>query len=249
MLDHIRIVLISTSHPGNIGAAARAMKTMGLSQLYLVAPETDFPHPKAAEMSSGALDVLEGATVVSELGEAIQDCGLIIGTSARTRKIPWPLLSPRELNEKLKQAWMPASAGMTGGAIAIIFGREQSGLTNEELSCCHCHLQIPANPDYSSLNLAAAVQIIAYECRLASMNVDTHERSSWDHRLASADEMAHFFQHLEQVLIDIDFLKVTAPRKLMTRLRRFFLRAEPDVMEVNLLRGILTAMKRRISEN
>lgn len=233
MLDQIRIVLVNTSHPGNIGSAARAMKTMGLSQLYLVEPE-QFPHEKANELASGAGDVLEQAIVVSDLDQALQDCTLVIGTSARSRAVPWPLFSPRQMGEKLQQE--PSSS-----QIAIIFGREQSGLTNEELQRCHFHIQIPANPEYSSLNLAAAVQVVAYECRVASL---THDVSDvWDYRLATADEMEKFFQHLQTVLIEIDFLKMSAPRKLMTRLRRLFLRTRPDVMEMNILRGILTAIQ------
>src|SRR5579883_2675766 len=230
MLDRIRIVLVNTSHPGNIGSAARAMKTMGLSELYLVAPE-EFPHDKAKEMASGATDILESAVVVSTLDEAISDCTWVIGTSARSRTIPWPLLMPREAAEKIRQE--PAAS-----QVAILFGREQSGLTNEELQRCHLHMQIPANPDYSSLNLAAAVQVVSYEMRVASLN-QTEYADEWDYRLATADEMEKFFTHLQDVLVEIDFLKMNAPRKLMTRLRRMFLRTRPDVMEMNILRGIL----------
>lgn len=234
MLDHIRIVLINTSHPGNIGSAARAIKTMGLSQLYLVEPK-DFPHPKANEMASGAVDILENAVVTTCLDEAIADCTLVIGTSARNRAIPWPLLSPRQMAEKL--VGEPAQ-----GDIAILFGREQSGLTNEELQRCNFHIQIPANPEYSSLNLAAAVQVVAYEIR-ASMTADDKILEEWDYRLANADEMEKLFTHLQNVLIEIDFLKLNAPRKLMTRLRRLFFRARPDIMEMNILRGFLTAVQ------
>ncbi|SRR5579883_1610212 len=233
MLDHIRIVLISTSHPGNIGSTARAMKTMGLGELYLVSPQ-QFPHDKAKEMASGATDILDQAVVVETLDEAIADCGLVVGTSARLRTIPWPLFTPREIAEKIK-AEPPHP-------VAILFGREQSGLTNEELQRCHWHVQIPANPDYSSLNLAAAVQVIAYELRMASLNQYSFGEE-WDYRLATADEMEKFFTHLQEVLVQLDFLKLNAPRKLMTRLRRFFFRARPDVMEMNILRGILAAVQ------
>lgn len=234
MLNNIRIVLINTSHPGNIGSVARAMKTMGLSDLWLVAPK-EFPHAKADEMASGATDLLAQATVVETLNEAIADCVLVVGTSARMRKVPWPLVSPREMAEKIR-------AEAPNNQVAIVFGREQSGLTNEELERCHLHVNIPANPDYSSLNLASAVQVIAYELRVASLvgNVADEE---WDYRLATSDEMEKFFNHLQEVLIEIDFLKMSAPRKLMTRLRRFFNRARPDVMEMNILRGILSAMQ------
>jgi len=153
------------------------------------------------------------------------------------RAIPWPLLTPPQLARKIKQ-----ESG--GGEAAIVFGRERSGLTNEELERCHCHVHIPANPDYSSLNLASAVQILAYECRMASL--DGAAQEEWDFRFATADEMEKYFRHLEEVLIELDFLKPNAPRKLMTRLRRFFLRARPDVMEMNILRGILSAIQGRV---
>lgn len=234
MLDRIRIVLVNTSHPGNIGSAARAMKTMGLTQLYLVSPEK-FPHAKANEMASSAGDVVDNAIVVETLDEAIGDCTLVVGSSARMRNIPWPLLAPREMAAKVK-----AEPG--NGEIAILFGREQSGLTNEELQRCHVHVHIPANPEYSSLNIAAAVQVIAYELRMASLWQET-VTEEWDYRLATADEMEKFFTHLQEVLIEIDFLKMSAPRKLMTRLRRLFFRTRLDVMEMNILRGMLTAVQ------
>ena len=237
MLDNIRIVLIQTSHPGNIGAAARAMKTMGLSELYLVAPQ-QFPHPKAEEMASNAGDVLANAVVVETLDEAIGECVLVVGASARSRVIPWPMLTPRALAEKVKQESPTAQ-------IAILFGCEQSGLSNEELQRCHFHIQIPANPAYSSLNIAAAVQIIAYELRVASLEAPEIETDDhWDYRFANADEMEKFFTHLQAVLIKLDFLKLSAPRKLMARLRRLFVRARPDVNEINILRGILTAIEK-----
>lgn len=234
MLERIRIVLINTSHPGNIGSVARAMKTMGLTELYLVSPE-QFPHPKAIEMASGASDLLDQAVKVDTLDDAIAHCTLVVGTSARMRTIPWPLYTPRQMTEKLKQE-------SSSSQIAILFGREQSGLTNAELQRCHVHTQIPANPEYSSLNIAAAVQVIAYEIRLASLEKMALPEV-WDYRLATAEEMEKFFCHLKEVLIDVDFLKMNAPRKLMTRLRRLFFRARPDVMEMNILRGMLTAIQ------
>lgn len=234
MLNRIRIVLVNTSHPGNIGSVARAMKTMGLAQLYLVAPQY-FPHQKADELAVGATDILKQATVTATLEAAIRDCALVIGTSARSRTIPWPLLTPRRMAEQVRQE-SPTSQ------IAIIFGCEQSGLTNEELQRCHLHIQIPANPDYSSLNLAAAVQVIAYELRMASLN-EAEVTQGWDYRFATTEEMEKFFTHLQDVLVEIDFLKMNAPRKLMTRLRRLFSRARPDMMEVNMLRGILAAIQ------
>jgi tRNA (cytidine32/uridine32-2'-O)-methyltransferase len=234
MLDRIRIVLVSTTHPGNIGSAARAMKTMGLSELFLVTPEK-FPHPKAVELAVGAADLLEQAVVVETLEEALADCTLVIGTSARSRTIPWPVAMPREMAEKVRGE--PANS-----QTAILFGQEQSGLTNEELQRCHLHVQIPSCADFSSLNLAAAVQVIAYELRIASLDQSSYP-DDWDYRLATADEMEKFFTHLQEVLIEVDFLKMSAPRKLMTRLRRLFFRTRPDVMEMNILRGMLTAVQ------
>lgn len=229
-----RIVLINTSHPGNIGATARAMKTMGLSQLVLVDP-LSFPHAKAIEMAVGATDILENALVVKTLDEAIRDCTFIAGTSARSRAIPWPVISPRELAEKVIHS--------TSANVAILFGREQSGLTNEELQRCHVHIQIPSHSDYTSLNLAAAVQVIAYELRVAALSqTNTPTQMEWDYPPATSQEMEGFYEHLKQVLIDADFLKPEAPRQLMTRLRRLFNRTQLDSMEINILRGILTAL-------
>jgi tRNA (cytidine32/uridine32-2'-O)-methyltransferase len=234
MLKNIRIILVNTSHPGNIGSVARAMKTMGLKELYLVAP-LQYPHNKAIEMASNAVDVLEGAAVVENLDQAISGCGLVVGASARSRTIPWPMLSPRELGEKALQESQHHK-------VAILFGQEQSGLTNEELHRCNFHVHIPSNPEYSSLNLAAAVQVIAYELRVAALQA-SQEPQAWDYDYATAEAMQSFYEHLEKVLIDIQFLNPKAPRQLMTRLRRLFNRARPDVMELNILRGILGAIK------
>lgn len=228
-LTNIRIVLINTSHPGNIGSAARAMKTMGLSKLYLVDP-IKFPHHQADELASQATDILKQATVVKTLDEAIGNCHLIFGTSARERTIPWPLLSARESAEKIAEE--PDQS-----EIAIIFGREQSGLTNEELRRCHFHLHIPGNPEYPVLNIASAVQVVAYELRMACLKEKVD--STWDYELADTKAMEGFYEHLERVLVEIEFLNPKAPRQLMTRLRRLFNRARPDVMEMNILRGIL----------
>jgi tRNA (cytidine32/uridine32-2'-O)-methyltransferase len=233
MLDNIRIVLVNTSHPGNIGSAARAMKTMGLKTLYLVAPHA-FPHDKATEMAVGAADLLDNAVVVNELPEAIADCSLVVGTSARSRTIPWPMLTPRAFAEK-------AISEAVHHKIAVILGPEQSGLTNKELHCCHFHLQIPCHPGYTSLNIAAALQIIAYELYIASLDKAVPEVRDYDY--ATAESMQNFYEHLQRVLINIDFLNIKAPRQLMTRLQRLFNRARPDAMEVNILRGILGAVE------
>lgn len=236
MLNHIRIVLVNTSHPGNIGSAARAVKTMGLSSLYLVAPK-EFPHPKADEMAVSAKDILQNAVVTETLHDAIHDCSLVIGTSARERSIPWPKLDPREMAEKIKREEVRSK-------IAILFGPEQSGLENEALEVCHYHLQIPANPLYSSINLAQAVQIIVYELYVASLS-DT-KQPTWDYPFATREAMEKFYAHLEKVLIQIDFLKPSAPRRLMTRMKRLFARTRMDEMEINMLRGMLTAVEEQM---
>lgn len=235
-MTDIRIVLVNTSHPGNIGAAARAMKTMGLSELFLVSPLC-FPDRRADEMASGATDILKNAVVTDSLTDAIADCTLVAGTSARSRTIPWPVAAPREFAEQCREA------AAQGHKIAVLFGREQSGLTNEELHRCHLHVQIPAVSGYSSLNLAAAVQILAYELRVAFLDGE-HDasQSEWDYPPATSEAMERFYDHLETVLIKTGFLNPKAPRQLMTRLRRLFHRVHPDTMELNMLRGLLASV-------
>lgn len=241
MLENIRIVLVNTSHPGNIGGAARAMKNMGLTRLVLVEPRK-FPSHECDVRASGATDVLEGAQVVATLEEALVGCNLVLGTSARDRRIPWPLLDPRECGGK-----SVAEAGQ-GGQIALVFGREDAGLTNEELQRCHYHVHIPSNPDFSSLNLATAVQVLAYEVRMAWLaaegqpskveKVEINSVRSAD--LATADEMEFFYGHLEQTLIAIGFLNPEQPKHLMARLRRLYGRSSVNRSEISILRGILT---------
>jgi len=230
----MRIVLVNTSHPGNIGAAARAMKNMGLSKLYLVRPR-QFPHPEATWRAASAVDVLEGAVVTTRLMEAVGDCQFIVGTSARERRIPWPLLDPRRCAERI--------AGLSAGEqVAILFGREDRGLTNDELKCCNLHLNIPTSRAYSSLNLAMAVQIVCYELRmqLAYGALPATADEEWDAPFATVANMERFYAHLEQTLTEIGFLDPAAPRQLMARLRRLFSRVRLDEMELNILRGILT---------
>jgi len=241
MSDHIRIVLVNTTHPGNIGGVARAMKNMGVSDLCLVEPKS-FPHPDADARASGATDILEKACVVSTLDEALADCGLIFGTSARERHIPWPLVNPREL--------AAIATPLEGKArVAILFGREDRGLTNEELQRCHHHVHIPAVESFSSLNIAAAVQVITYELRMAQVADQQAARpqwgTDWDIELAEQRELELMFEHLERTLVEIEFLDPNNPRQLMPRLRRLLQRAVPDKVEVNVLRGILTAIERR----
>jgi len=240
MLDRIRIVLVNTTHPGNIGATARAMKNMGLSDLCMVEPKF-FPHEEAQARASGADDILASARVVGSIDEALADCQLVVGTSARERHIPWPLVNPRELGA-ISAQMLQSEAG-AAGRIAVLFGREASGLTNEELHLCHKHVHIPTNPDFSSLNVAAAVQVISYEMRMALVEAQIADApqwgTQWDIELADNAELERMFEHLERTLIDIEFLDPDNPRQLMPRLRRLILRAVPDKVEVNVLRGIL----------
>ncbi len=240
LLANIRIVLVNTSHPGNIGGAARAMKNMGLTSLYLVAPK-DFPAEKAVWRAAGAQDVLEGAIVVETLDEAIADCGLVVGTSARERRIPWPLLNPRECGEKV-------CLEATEHKVALIFGREDRGLTNEELHKCNYHVHIPSDAEYSSLNLGAAVQVIAYEVRMAFLALDDKSLSfdDWDMPPAKVDAMERYYEHLEETLAELGFLDPANPRQTMTRLRRLYGRVRLDKMELSILRGVLTATQNYI---
>ena len=229
----IRIVLVGTTHPGNIGAVARAMKNMGLSDLALVNPR-HFPHDDAIARASGATDILDSAEVVGSLSEALTDCVYVAGASARARTINWPSMGPRDCAERMllesKQ-----------GKVAAVFGPEKSGLQNDDLDLCHTLLTIPANPEFSSLNLAMAVQVLTYELRVAS-TLDGGPGFESEAPPATGEEMEHFYAHLEQVLTDVRFLDPDNPRHLMRRMRRMFIRARPDQNEVNILRGFLTAI-------
>jgi tRNA (cytidine32/uridine32-2'-O)-methyltransferase len=233
-LDNIRIVLVNTSHPGNIGGVARAMKNMGLSRLYLVAPR-QYPDEQAAWRAASAQDVLDKAVVTDTLEEAIGDCQFVVGTSARERRIPWPLLDPRSSAGKIAEL-------SSREQVAVLFGREDRGLTNEELKQCNLHMTIPTSDDYSSLNLAMAVQIVCYELRvlIGSDQDPAREDDEWDAPFSTRENMERFFVHLEQTLTDIEFLDPAAPRQLMSRLRRLYSRVRLDEMELNILRGILT---------
>ena len=242
MLENIRIVLVNTTHPGNIGGVARAMKNMGLSDLCLVEPKL-FPHEDAVARASRADDLLDNALVVETLDEALADCQLVVGTSARSRTIPWPLVNPRELSAIV--APLPADT-----RVAILFGREDRGLTNDELQRCHHHVHIPVNEDFSSLNIAAAVQVITYELRMAIVEGQTVGEkpqwgTEWDVELADNRELELMFEHLQQTLTDVEFLDPDKPRNLMPRLRRLLLRAVPDKVEVNVLRGMLSAIQKK----
>ncbi|MEJ2533094.1 MAG: tRNA (cytosine(32)/uridine(32)-2'-O)-methyltransferase TrmJ [Halioglobus sp.] len=233
-LDNIRIVLVNTSHPGNIGGVARAMKNMGLSRLYLVEPR-QFPDEQATWRAASATDLLEGAVVTETLEQAIADCQFVVGTSARGRRIPWPLLDPRQCAARI-------GAASAREQVAVLFGREDRGLTNDELKLCNLHLNIPTDEAYSSLNLAMAVQIVCYELRMlqAGPALPTAEDEQWDTPFTTRENMERFYTHLEQTLTDIEFLDPAAPRQLMARLRRLYSRVRLDEMELNILRGILT---------
>lgn len=232
----VRIVLVDPKHPGNIGAAARAMKNMGLDELHLVRPKF-FPNVDATARASGGDDVLAAARVHEKLEAAIADCGLVVGTSARQRHLPWELLEPRDCAAQIVQA-------SRSGAAAIVFGSERIGLTNVELARCNLLVTIPTDPGYSSLNLAMAVQVFAYELWLAG-RPGAPEIPPREVPLASAVEMARLYEHFEQVLEEIDFRDRTGGGHLMARIRRLFNRAVLDQNEMNILRGVLTAVQSR----
>ena len=263
MLEQIKVVLVGTTHTGNIGSVARAMKTMGLSQLCLVAPKTA-PDGQAYALAAGASEILAAAKTYEHLAEAVADCALVVGSSARSRTLSWPMLSPRECGTKaiLEAAKAP---------VALVFGRESSGLSNEELQLCQYHVCIDANPEYSSLNLAMAVQIICYEVRMAYLaaeqqaavdaapadGVDSQSTDFPDTDSQKSDsqkndatcyptsaQMENFYQHLETALTHTGFIIKQHPGVVMTKLKRLFTRARPEEAEYNILRGILTSMLR-----
>lgn len=231
----IRIVLAGISHPGNIGSTARAMKTMGLERLCLVAPAR-FPATEATVMAAGADDVLRRAEVFPDVPSAVADCGLVVGTTARSRHLPWRMLEPREAAREIAGA-------AASGEVALLFGSERAGLMNEEIELCQRLVTIPTGSDYASLNVAMAVQILAYEVRLALRGESEPPQAAVP--LASAREVERFYGHLEQVLEEIGFRDRTGAGHLMARLRRLFGRAAPDQNEINILRGILTAVQGR----
>ncbi len=235
-LKNIRIVLVEPSHPGNIGAAARAMKNMGITRLALVEPQR-FPDPQAAWRAAGATDIIDRCAVYASLDEAIADCRFVVGTSTRARRIPWPVGDAREVAAELvRQA--------AAGAVAVLFGRETSGLTNHELQRCNKHLRIPASPEYPSLNLAMAVQVVAYELfrQAADHPVTT---PAWDRPPATAAAVEALLSHLEKLLHETDFLDPENPGQTLTRLRRLCTRLALDETEVGMLRGILSHLGRK----
>lgn len=238
--ERLRVVLVETTQPGNIGSSARAMKTMGLSRLMLVRPRS-FPHPEAVALAAGSDDLLDSAQVVDDLDTAIGACHFVIGASARRRGVSLPELSPRQAAAMLLE-----KAG--AGEVALVFGTERTGLSNEELQRCHACVRIPANPDYSSLNLSQAVQVLAYELRVAAEAAGEVAAAGPDpaprERTASSAEMEGFFRHLDEALRAIDFHKGKDGTTITQRLRRLFLRADLSEREVAILHGILTDAER-----
>lgn len=238
-LERVRIVLCTTSHPGNIGASARALKTMGLSSLYLVSPKR-FPAVEADAMASGAVELLRSAKVCNSLDEALEGTVFAVACTARGRDLSHAVLSAREVGVQV-------AAEAAQSAVALVFGPEQSGLTRHEVSRCTAIGMIPANPDYSSLNLAAAVQIFTYEVRQAIEALHSYPQE--EHEFADYSEIESMFRHLEQTLYDIGFLDPQQPKRLMQRLRRLFQRTRLEKEEVNILRGVLTAVQKARSNS
>ncbi|ORU92930.1 MAG: tRNA (cytosine(32)/uridine(32)-2'-O)-methyltransferase TrmJ [Cycloclasticus sp. symbiont of Bathymodiolus heckerae] len=238
MLSNIRIVLVETSHPGNIGAAARAMKNMGLSNLALVNPKI-FPSAEATSRASGADNILASATVYSSLKDALEPCELVLGASARIRHLGWSEVGPKKGCDLIIGAAKTAQ-------VAVVFGRENSGLTNEELELCHHLLHIPTNPDFSSLNVASAVQVLSYEIYSAVIGEQIIESPEVEDRAATSQEFEGFFDHLLKTLEKTDFLELYKTKRLQQRIRRIFYRSELNRTEVNILRGILTAVNNKI---
>lgn len=247
--ERLRVVLVGTQHPGNIGSSARAMHTMGLAQLWLVAPQR-FPDPEAEALAAGARGVLDGARVVATLDEALAQCRVAYGCSARGRHVALPELGPREAAERLVTA-------ATAGDVALVFGPERTGLDNRDLQRCQAAVRIPANPEYPSLNLAAAVQVLAYELRMAMLAahaapvaptatpiLPAHTPAPAADAGVTQAEMEALFAHLEATLTAIDFHKGRPPEVAMRKLRRLLFRARPEPRELRLLRGILADVER-----
>ncbi|EKF9638713.1 MULTISPECIES: tRNA (cytosine(32)/uridine(32)-2'-O)-methyltransferase TrmJ [Vibrio] len=240
MLERVKVVLVGTTHSGNIGSAARAMKVMGLSQMVLVDPQCQVD-AQAIALAAGASEIALNAQIYPTLEAAVADCGLVVGTSARSRTLEWPMLDPRECGEKL-------ISEANQHSVAMVFGRERTGLTNEELQLCHYHVCVPANPEYSSLNLAMAVQLLSYEVRMAYLALQQSSQSSTlQEEYPRHQELERFYAHLEQVIMQTEFISAQQPGQVMNKLRRMFTRARPEAQEINILRGILTSVQKSIS--
>ena len=238
LLNSVKVVLVGTTHPGNIGATARAMKNMGILDLALVEPK-EFSSDVATFRSKAAKDILEKASVHTSLEEAISECELVVGTSVRGRTIPWPVLNPREAAEEMHKSSL-------NGKVAIVFGREDRGLTNEELGLCNFHVHIPSDPEYSSLNLSQAVQILAYEIRLSYLQDRHVNKEYWDVELANNEQTERLINHMDELMQEVDFYDVENPRKLLVRVRRFFKRSKIDVMEANIFRGLFATIQKKL---
>lgn len=240
MLDRVKVVLVGTSHSGNIGSAARAMKVMGLSQMVLVDPQCQID-AQAIALAAGASEIALNAQTFPTLEAAVADCGLVVGTSARSRTLDWPMLEPRQCGEKL-------IAEASQHTVAMVFGRERTGLTNDELQLCHYHVCVPANPEYSSLNLAMAVQLLSYEVRMAYLSVEqSQSRVQKEEEYPRHQELELFYEHLEKVITQTEFISAQQPGQVMNKLRRMFTRARPEAQEINILRGILTSVQKSIA--
>jgi len=253
MLNNVRIIMVDTTHPGNIGAAARALKTMGLQRLYLVNPY-NFPSEEALRRASGATDVIDNIVVTDSLEAAIADCHWVIGTSARQRRVPWPQVDARQCGQ------VTIERAQQQQQVAIVFGREARGLTNDELQCCHYHMAIPTDDDYGVLNVAAAIQVVVYEVRMAwlaqqqSHDLTTAERGTampiqpkdWDEDLVNTGDMALFFDHFDRMLQQLAFYNPQNSKQPLTRLRRLFARTRLDRVEVSILRGIFSTVEQRL---
>jgi tRNA (cytidine32/uridine32-2'-O)-methyltransferase len=262
MYSNVRIVMMNTSHPGNIGAVARAMKNMGLDELCLVSPKS-FPDIVAERRAAGAKDILANTKVFDTFDEALSGCVAVIGASARGRKIPWPVMNPRDCAEKVREfAMLPQQGGdqASQNKVAIVLGREDRGLTNDELQRCNYHVHIPTNPEYGSLNVAMALQVIAYELRMDYLLFSglgdikqaactlSPEDEGWDEVLATSDEVEGLLGHLETTMIKTEFFDPENPRQLIPRLRRLFQRSRMDKIEVNIMRGFLNTVLKTIND-
>ncbi|MBV05811.1 MAG: tRNA (cytosine(32)/uridine(32)-2'-O)-methyltransferase TrmJ [Gammaproteobacteria bacterium] len=240
--DSIKIVLVGTTHPGNIGAAARAIKTMGLRHLDLVCPK-EFPSDEAIYRSKAAKDILEKASIHETLFESVKDCEVVIGTSARNRKVPWPVLNPKNASKEV------SSSVKNNSKVAIVFGREDRGLTNEELGLCNLHVHIPTYEDYTSLNLAQAVQIMTYEIRMCFIESESLENDQeWDVDLASSEQTERLIDHMDELMKEVEFYDTENPRKLLMRVRRFFKRSGIDAMEANIFRGLFSTIQKKLNK-
>ena len=214
---------------------------MGLRQLDLVSPK-EFPSDQAIYRSKAAKDILENARIYQSLLESVKDCEMVIGTSARNRKVPWPVLDPKNASKEIN------SNVRNNSKVAIVFGREDRGLTNEELGICNLHVHIPTNEDYTSLNLAQAVQIMTYEVRMSFIGEDNIESDQeWDVDIATSDQTERLIEHMDELMQDVEFYDIENPRKLIMRERRFFKRSGIDVMEANIFRGLFSTIQKKLS--